>query len=175
MNHRLVEDVCWKQFCVCKMDNAYKLILFVLVFLFECYMLGNKGIVSHDPDLVVSHLFGYNDISYVNANGFLLNKELGTWIVDNSYDSLTVIKDTYNKLQDRSSTFSCRLILCLLFLVRKYFKSKSLPRRYTANYQSNPNYLKSVLSMSNYSLSDFATQEVNRSLFQTFFIYRVRL
>ena len=132
------------------MDDVYKLILFLFILLFDYYMLRNVDISFHYPDFVVSHLFGYNDVFFIGAKGIL------------SYDSLTVIKDTFNTQKTRSPSFSSSFVLSLLSVVRKYLKSDPLPRRYTSDYQSDPTYLKNVLARSNYSLSGFATLETNR-------------
>lgn len=144
------------------MDDVYKLILFLFIILFEFYMLRNVDISFHYPDFVVSHLFGYNDVFYIGAKGILSQKELGSRIVDKSYDTLTVIKDTFNNQKTRSSSSASSFVLSLLSVVKKYLKSDPLPRRYTSEYQSDPNYLKNVLARSNYSLSGFATLETNR-------------
>ena len=144
------------------MDDVYKLILFLFILLFDYYMLRNVDISFHYPDFVVSHLFGYNDVFFIGAKGILSQKELGGRIVDRSYDSLTVIKDTFNTQKTRSPSFSSSFVLSLLSVVRKYLKSDPLPRRYTSDYQSDPYYLKNVLARSNYSLSGFATLETNR-------------
>lgn len=144
------------------MDDVNKLILFLVIFLFQYYMLRNVDINFHDPDFAVSHLFGYNDVFYIGAKGFMSQKEIGSRIVDKSRDSLTVIKDTFNNQKTRSSSYSSSFVLSLLCVVRKYLKTDSLPRRYPSNYQSDPNYLENILVRSNYSLSGFATLETNR-------------
>ena len=146
------------------MDDVLKLILFLFIFICQYYMLRNKGVMSHHPDFAVSHLFGYNDVFYIGSKGVLSNKELGSWIIDRSYDSLTLTKDTYSNVNSGSYTNMGCLLSQLLIVVRKYLKSDPLPRRYSADYHSDPNYLKNVLAKSNYSLSGFATLETNRTL-----------